>query len=200
VGCSGQDAIAGVGLRYKVVFWDQKDSVDFLPNDTPYGLLPKDVIGPVVSIAAALVSIAFAWKNVLIAQRNANRSIYVDGHKFLIDLCKQLIPEPVLWCIYDDELLRRSEIYKPDDPAQQAKLRAFAHLHLNMFEIIINEVPRPKYGKPNASNVWYQYFEDTINRSQIIRGILEEEASNRIWNTALLQEYKHWKESQGANR
>lgn len=75
----------------------------------PYGLQPKDVIGPIVSIAAALVSIAFAWKNVLLAQRNVNRSLYVDGHKFLIDLCKQLVAEPVLWCIYDDEPLAKRQ-------------------------------------------------------------------------------------------
>lgn len=161
----------------------------------PYGLQPKDVVGPIVSVAAAIVSIAFAWKNIQIAQRDANRSIYVDGHKFLIDLCKQLIADPVLWCVYDDELLRREKLYNPDDPAQQAKLRAFAHLHLNMFEIIISEVPKPKkHGRPTASNIWYQYFEDTLNRSQIIRGILEEEASSRIWSATLLKEYRHWKD------
>ena len=64
-----------------------------------------------------------------------------------------------------------------------------------MFEIIINQVPKPKkHGKPNASNVWYRYLEDTLCRSEIIRGILEEEASNRIWREAQVKEYKHWKE------
>lgn len=144
----------------------------------PFSLQPKDIVGPILSMSAASVSVIFAWKNVVIAKRSASRSIYVEGHKFLFDICKQLAADPVLWCVYDDELLKMAAIYKPEDPVQQAKLRAFAHLHLNMFEIMINEVPKPKKrGKPNASNVWYRYFDDTLCRSTLMREILEEPSS-----------------------
>lgn len=170
----------------------------------PYGLLPRDVIGPIVSVAAAVVSVVavfFVWKNVQIARTNvqlaksnADRSIYVDGQKFLIEVCKQLVAEPVLWCVYDDDPLRKREIYHANDPVQHAKLRAFAHLHLNMFEIIVNEVPKPAVGTRNASNVWYDYLDDTLTRSRMIRGILDEQASKKIWSDALHQEYRRWKD------
>lgn len=129
------------------------------------------------------------------SKKSANRSIYVDGQKFLIEICKQLVSEPVLWCVYDDDPLRKEAIYEAGDPVQEAKLRAFAHLHLNMFEIIVNEVPKPAVGeKRNASNVWYDYLDDTLKRSKMIRGILDEPASKRIWSDPLHQEYERWKE------
>jgi hypothetical protein len=177
----------------------------------PYGLEPKDIIGPIISVAAAAVSVValfFAWKNTQIAKSsvelaksntelarsNADRSIYVDGQKFLIEVCKQLVSEPVLWCVYDDEPLRKNAIYQVNDPIQHAKLRAFAHLHLNMFEIIVNEVPKPAVSKRNASNVWYDYLDDTLTRSRMIREILDEPASKQIWSEALHEEYGHWKD------
>ena len=161
----------------------------------PYGLVPEDVVGPIVSAVGAVVSVAFACWNVQMAKSNANRSIYVDGQKFLIEVCKQLVAEPVLWCLYDDDRLRSEEdVYHANDPVQHAKLRAFAHLHLNMFEIIVNEVPKPSAWRRNASNVWYDYLDDTLTRSRMIRDILEEPASKKIWSDALNKEYGRWKE------
>jgi hypothetical protein len=164
----------------------------------PYGLGPKDVVGPIVSAVGAVVSVVFACWNVQMAKSNANRSIYVDGQKFLIEVCKQLVSEPVLWCLYDDDRLREEEgVYHPNDPVQHAKLRAFAHLHLNMFEIIVNEVPKPSAWRRNASNVWYDYLDDTLTRSRMIREILDEPASKKIWSDALNKEYERWKKKPG---
>jgi hypothetical protein len=161
----------------------------------PFDLQLNDLIGPIVSIIAAALGWFSYWRNIRLAKRNANRSIYVDGQKFLIDVCKQLVSEPVLWCVYDDEPLRKEKIYDINDPIQQAKLRAFAHLHLNMFEIVVNEVPKPAVlGKRTASNVWYDYLRDTLSRSRMIREILEEPANKRIWSDALHKEYRRWKE------
>jgi hypothetical protein len=171
----------------------------------PYNLQAKDIVGPTVSIIAALISVAFAWINVRIARQNANRSAYIEGQKFLIAACKQLLADPVLWCIYDNDPLRKHDVYKPNDELQRAKLRAFAHLHLNMFEIVIEVFPRPGSSqRANVTNVWYQYFEDTMSRCQIIREILEEPGSRQVWSGKLLSEYARWrastriKETQGA--
>lgn len=161
----------------------------------PFGLQSKDLPGAVVSAIAALLSAAFAWKSAQATKANANRSIYVDGQKFLIEVCKQLVAEPVLWCVYDDSPLRTEKIYCPNDPLQHAKLRAFAHLHLNMFEIIVNEVPKPSRWRwrRNASNVWYDYLHDTFDRSALTREILDEPISQKIWSKALHKEYERWK-------
>ena len=63
-----------------------------------------------------------------------------------------------------------------------------------MFEIIVNEVPKPSAWRRNASNVWYDYLDDTLTRSRMIRDILEEPASKKIWSDALNKEYGRWKE------
>jgi hypothetical protein len=61
-------------------------------------------------------------------------------------------------------------------PLFRAKLRAFAHFHLNMFEIVLNE--RPSVRDENSlSIIWFRYFDDTLNKSKTIRDVLEEKNS-----------------------
>lgn len=147
-----------------------------------------------VSILAAGLSAFFFWLNYQNSKKNANRSIYIDGQKFVIEICKQLISEPLLWCLYDDNPLRVERAREIEDPLFEQKIRAFAHLHLNMFEIVVNEVPKPGFGrKKNPSNVWFNYFHDTLKRSSLVREVLEEPESNHIWSPVLLKEYLKWK-------
>jgi len=155
----------------------------------------KNQLGPIVSFAGAVSSGWFYWKNLKLNQKNANRSIYVDGQKFLIEICKLLTNDPLLWNIYDDSPVSLEKLRDTKTPMFQARLRAFAHLHLNMFEIMMNEVPPPEEAgeKRNASNVWYDYLDDTFNRSHLVREILEENASERIWSDSLRERYRLWK-------
>jgi hypothetical protein len=160
----------------------------------PTSLELKDILGPAISVAAACASGWFWFKTYQMTRKIADRSIYVDGQKFLIEICKQLMSEPLLWCIYDESPLQSKHAAEIAAPLFQAKLRAFAHLHLNMFEIIINEAPNPAEGeKQNPSNVWINYFEDTLGRSRFIRDVLEEPESSKIWSAILLERYRQWK-------
>jgi hypothetical protein len=161
----------------------------------PISLQLKDLIGPIVSLVGAIFSALFFWKNYSLSRQNASRAVYVDGQKFLIEICKQLISEPMLWCIYDDHVLPEEDVEEVKKPLFRAKLEAFAHLHLNMFEMILNEAPNPETGKAwNESNVWINYLHDTLTRSALIREVLEEPGSNRIWSPLLLAKYRDWKD------
>lgn len=161
----------------------------------PDDLKHANVLGPLIAAVSACLGWFSYWKNIRLARKNANRSIYVDGQKFLIEICKQLISEPMLWCIYDDDKLRADRnIFDPDDPKQAAQLRAFAHLHLNMFEIVVNEIPKRSFWGRNASNVWYDYLDDTFSRCSMIRKILDEPASKLIWSDSLHREYEKWQD------
>jgi len=154
----------------------------------------KDALGPCVSFAAAAVSVGFAVKTIKLTRKAANRSIYVDGQKFLMDICRHLMAEPLLWCMYDEHPLRRQHSDEVEKPLFRARLRAFAHLHLNMFEIILNEIPPPgDDGVKNPSNMWINYLHDTLNRAQLLAEVLEERGSEAIWSDALLNEYRRWK-------
>jgi hypothetical protein len=155
----------------------------------------KDVGGPLVSTAAALLSIYFFIRTNRLSGRMADRSIYVDVQKFLIEICQQLIAEPLLWCIYDDRIQEDDRI-ELGKGSLKRKLEAFAHLHLNMFEIVLAEAPNPLGGNnENQSNVWISYFHDTLQRCSLIREVLEEPASSKIWNRVLLEQYGDWKRS-----
>ncbi len=82
--------------------------------------------------------------------------------------------DPELWCVYDDHPLVAETGNKIDDPRFAAKLSAFSHLHLNMFEIILNEAPNPaKSHQENQSDIWLNYFHDTLSRSRRIEKLLK---------------------------
>jgi hypothetical protein len=180
----------------------------------PFSLQPKDVIGPAVSLIAMLVSFtaaaisvyfyqknyALSKQNYALSKQNSDRSLYMDGQKFLIEICKQLTAEPLLWCLYDGDVaqlkLRATFSEELKEPKFQGKLLAFAHLHLNMFEIVLAEAPEPQASDPNNhTNVWLRYLDDTLTRSSLIRKVLEEPASANIWSAVLLGLYGKWKDA-----
>jgi hypothetical protein len=152
----------------------------------------KDVIAPLISLGAAGLSGSFFWKNYTLTRSNSDRAIYVEGQKFLMEVCKQLMADPSLWCIYDDEDLQTDASVNQATPLFRAKIKAFAHFHLNMFEIILNELP-PVRREGSLSVVWFRYFEDTLGKSKAIRDVLEEKDSGRIWSPRILREYAVWK-------
>jgi hypothetical protein len=157
-----------------------------------FSLEAKDVIGPAVSIVGAGLSAFLFWKNYTLTRSNSNRAIYVEGQKFLMEVCEQLMSDPSLWCIYDDEDLQKDPSVKQATPLFRAKIRAFAHLHLNMFEIILSELP-PVRTEGSLSIIWFRYFEDTLDKSKAIRDALEEKGSVNIWSPRILGEYAVWK-------
>jgi hypothetical protein len=162
-----------------------------------FSVQANDVIGPIVSIGAASLSGYFLWKNYKLTRSSSDRNIYVEGQKFLMEICKQLIADPTLWCIYDDEELQNDSSVNLTNPLFKAKLRAFAHFHLNMFEIILNELP-PVRDENSLSIIWFRYFDDTLNKSKTIRNVLEEQNSRRIWSPKVLKEYTVWKAQHAA--
>jgi hypothetical protein len=152
----------------------------------------KDVIGPVISLVGAVLSGVFLLKNYTLTRRNSDRNIYVEGQKFLMDVCKQLVASPDLWRIYDDEEMKNDLAINKPDALFKAKIRAFAHFHLNIFEIVLAELP-PARTDNSLSITWFRYFDDTLCKSKAIRDVLEEKDSERTWSPRILQEYAVWK-------
>jgi hypothetical protein len=153
----------------------------------------KDVIGPVVSVGAAALSGFLFWKNYSLTRRNSDRAIYVEGQKFLMEVCKQLMADPSLWCLYDDEELQKDPSVSEATPQFRAKIKAFAHFHLNMFEIILNELPSVRNEVDALSIIWFRYFHETLGKSKAIRDVLAEPEARSIWSGAILREYGVWK-------
>src|SRR5438067_10080373 len=98
----------------------------------------KDVLGPMVSVAAAAASAVCFWLNFRLSKRMADRSLNLEAQKLLIEINRQLISDPWLWSIYDDHPVRTSPDYErlcTRSMLFHAKLEGFAYLKLNMFEI-----------------------------------------------------------------
>jgi hypothetical protein len=152
----------------------------------------KDIIGPLISAVAAGFSIFFAGRAFRHTRKTADRSLTLEAQKMLFEVDKQLISEPKLWSIYDDHPIVTATQDK--SPEFQAKLEAFAYLHLNMFDVVILEALDPAIGaEQRRSRVWLDYFYDTVARSSVTRGILERPDSVQLFNPVLLKLYKQWK-------
>jgi hypothetical protein len=154
----------------------------------------KDIAAPLVSMFAAAISILFFVLSFRLSRRMADRSLNLEAHKMLLDLNRQLIADPRLWVFYDDHPLCNDRELNDKSPLFRAKLEAFAYLQLNMFEIVVLEVPEPSTGEDrNPSNVWCDFFFDTLARSSVMRSILDRPNSAKIYNTVLLMLYDQWK-------
>ena len=64
----------------------------------------KDFVGPAISLAGATISFFYYRKNYTLSKHNADRAAYMDGQRFVIEICKQLTAEPLLWCLYDGDV------------------------------------------------------------------------------------------------
>jgi len=154
----------------------------------------KDIAGPLVSMFAACISIWFFVLSRRLSRRMADRSLNLEAHKMLLDVNRQLIADPRLWVFYDDHPICNDRELNDNSLQFRAKLEAFAYLQLNMFEIVLLEVPEPSTGEDrNPSSVWCDFYFDTLSRSSVMRSILERPNSARIYNTVLLTLYDQWK-------
>jgi hypothetical protein len=148
--------------------------------------------GPLVSMAGAAFSIVFFVLTFWFSRRMAARSLNLEASKMLFEIDRQMITEPKLWGFYDDH--RCDAEFNDSSPQFRAKLEAFAYLQLNMFEIVLLEVPKPgRRGNRNPSKIWYNFFYDSLSRSSLMRSILERPNSAEIYNSVLITLYTQWK-------
>ena len=106
-----------------------------------------------ISITLSLVSLGIAsfaaWRAYQLAHtqlRLANRN---EFQRMLIDLDKELIANPRLWAVYDSNPMPNERI---EDPVEQARVEAFAYMHLNVFELV------------------YSFFNDPGDLTRVERG------------------------------
>jgi hypothetical protein len=154
----------------------------------------KDIAAPLVSVVAASLSILFFLLNFRHSKRMADRSLNLEADKMLLDLNRQAIADPSLFALYDDHPVSRDPEMNDGSLRFRAKLEAFAYLHLNIFEIVIFELPEPAYGENrNAANIWCDFFFDTISHSAIMRSILELPNASLVYSPVLISLYNQWK-------
>jgi hypothetical protein len=147
---------------------------------------------PLISIVVAALSAAFSWRNYSLSSKLATRSLFLEGQKFVLEIDRQLLSDPHLWYVYDDYEKLPPDTdpnFNPADPLFQAKLRAFAYLHLNMFEVIL---AYGAAGLDTESKMWMAYFYDTLARSSLVRRILDQ--NPHLWNEEFFSLYRGWKD------
>jgi len=159
----------------------------------------KDYVGPLISVLAAVLSVVCFWLSFKLSRRMADRSLNLEAQKMLLEINRQLIADPWLWSIYDEHAVRTDADFGPkcaESALFHAKLEAFAYLCLNAFEVILAEAPKPaRRGHRNESNIWADFFRDSVARSSVVRSILERSDASRIWSPILIECYQEWRSS-----
>jgi hypothetical protein len=150
-------------------------------------------IGTLISIVGAALSIVFFLLSFRLSVRMASRSLNLEAQKMLLELNRQLISDPWLWSIYDEHPVRTEVDFGSKCTGSglfDAKLQAFAYLCLITFEVILAEAPKPARRRRNESNIWVDFFHDSIARSSAIRRILESPDAARMWSPTLIACYR----------
>ena len=156
-----------------------------------------ELFGVVISLVAAILSGWFAFLSYKQAQKISDRGLNVEGTKMLLDIDKCLMDDPRLWACLDDHPVRNTEEFRDAEntPIFKAKLDAFAHFVLNTFEIVLSETRVPKdCADPHLSQLWGNFFTDTISKSTILRTILDCDESLKIVHPNLIELYSEWKD------
>src|ERR1035437_10696549 len=126
-----------------------------------------------VSAVAVLLSFLFYWRNRTLTQALSDRSVRMEAQKLLLEFNKQLIADPNMWWIFDNE---QDSAEKVTERSCQLKLRALGNLVLNMFDLTLSEIP-----KGPERTAWLNYFKDSVTRSTILRQILEEHQGRAVY-------------------
>ncbi len=135
------------------------------------------LITAIVSFVAISVSIIalFRTRNI------ANRTVRIEAQKLLLEVNKALVVSPRLFSIFDSGLTKKGEKANcpeqpppckngcPENGDECRKLRAFAYMKLNVFEIVLAVHP-----KGDEAATWERYFEHTLKNSRITRTVLKE--------------------------
>jgi HAMP domain-containing protein len=135
-----------------------------------------------VAIFAAMVSLLALAVSVWALKRTgkiADRTVRVEAQKLLLEINKSLITTPKLFSVLDNEQSAGGE--RKNCPEESApckngcpedecrKLRAFAYMNLNVFEIVLAVHP-----KGEEATAWRRYFKETLKNSKITRTVLLE--------------------------
>ena len=157
-----------------------------------------ELLGSIASIGAAALSGYFAYLSYRQARKVSDRGINVEGTRMLLEIDRCLIEDPKLWACIDDHPVRNAEEFKnvKNAPIFQAKLEAFSYLIINTFEMVLAETLNARdCADRNTSQLWKNFFTDTISKSTLMRNILEREEAAATLHPNLLALYKNWSES-----
>jgi hypothetical protein len=153
----------------------------------------NNALAPAVSVGAAIISLAAYLLN----RQGAKRALNLEAQKMLLEVNRQLLSDPTLFAFYDDHPIRNSAFFDGNSPLFRARLEAFAYLQLNMFEIVLHEIQKPrKHRKKAPSVLWHEFFRYTVAHSSVARAILDQPESADLYNPDLLRVYARWKGEQ----
>jgi hypothetical protein len=105
-----------------------------------------------------------------------------EAQKQLIEINKQQIADPRLVALYDDDQSDFEQELK--NPVFMHKLRSFAYMKLNMFELVLAHLPEDGKDSP----VWLAYFQDSIARCTIMRQVIAE--NEALYSPRLIEAWR----------
>lgn len=126
------------------------------------------------------------YRNFKLSTRLANRNVQIEAHKQLFETNRQQIADPRLWAIWDVHQVQ----FKEDlaDPVFRLKLRSFAYMQLNIFEMVMVQLPNdgPVFG------TWQRFFTDSLEGCSLLRELLIENEERGFYHPVLIALWKDY--------
>jgi hypothetical protein len=140
----------------------------------------------IVSVVSLLISLVAAYKAYAFSEYQLRLSNRTEFQKLLVDIDKSLIEYPELWALYDSYSdLRESS------PSGQVRLRAFAHMVLNIFECVFAfyaDSSRLTKAERESFHAWKGFLRFTLQESSLTRELVAKPNLRAMYHAKLLAE------------
>jgi hypothetical protein len=113
--------------------------------------------------------------------------------QLLLDFNGDLVRDPDLWCVYDDEH-RPPGLIDPDSPRDLARLEAFAYKALNVFQIVhayTVDSGRRLPGDEEIFQSWVGTMRDFRHGSRFAQAILDRPETNQLYDRRFLDFFRN---------
>ena len=160
-----------------------------------------------IALLVSAFSALWAYFSFRKAQEANKRALIMQGETFLLEANKMIMADPLLLAIFDDAPIRKEHPEETAGTVFQVKLEAFADVLLNMFDVMLSELPNPSKAVAelqrlgakahSRSDIWIRFFLDTVAGSSLVRERIEGKGPIRKGGTyqpALLGLYREWQE------
>ena len=140
----------------------------------------------IISVLSLSISVVVGYKAYIFSEYQLRLSSRNDFQALLVDINKTLVEHPELWAIYDSYPVPREA-----DPIGSARLQAFAHMVLNVFECVFafyGDSPRLTKAERDAFDAWKGFLKNTLLESSFARDLVGKPHIRVMYHAKLIAE------------
>lgn len=137
-----------------------------------------DFLPTLVAVIALIVSIVTWYQSYVQSQENLHKSLRNNYMQGMLAIDHELIQKPHLWNIYD-EVARRNQ------NSTDGELKAFAWMHINLFEIVYSDLFEKQsklisWQNKSSREAWNTYIRAFLQQSELAQSIVKDPEAMKL--------------------